>query len=88
VTYRYRGHSMSDPDTYRGKDEIKQWQTRDAILSLGEHLKKQKMLTDAEIQKIDDDVTAEVDAAVKFADESPEPDPKDLYRDVYAEKGA
>jgi pyruvate dehydrogenase E1 component alpha subunit len=88
VTYRYRGHSMSDPDTYRGKDEIKQWQTRDAILSLGEHLKKRKMLTDAEIQKIDDDVTAEVEAAVKFADESPEPDPKDLYRDVYAEKGA
>src|ERR1700737_1757886 len=88
VTYRYRGHSMSDPDTYRGKDEIKQWQTRDAILSLGEHLKKRKMLTDAEIPKIDDNDTGEGEAAVKFADESPEPDPKDLYRDVYAEKGA
>jgi pyruvate dehydrogenase E1 component alpha subunit len=87
VTYRYRGHSMSDPDTYRGKDEIKEWQTRDAILTLGEHMKKQKMLTDADIQRIDDAVTAEVDAAVKFADESPEPDPKDLYRDVYAETG-
>ena len=88
VTYRYRGHSMSDPDTYRGKDEIKEWQGRDPILTLGEHLKQQKLLTDQEIQKIDEDVTAEVEAAVKFAEESPEPEPKDLYRDVYADQGA
>ncbi|MDQ6710323.1 MAG: pyruvate dehydrogenase (acetyl-transferring) E1 component subunit alpha [Candidatus Dormibacteraeota bacterium] len=84
VTYRYRGHSMSDPDNYRGKDEIKQWQGRDAILSLGDHLLKQKMATKDELQKIDEAVTAEVEDAVKFADESPEPDLKDLYRDVYA----
>src|SRR5256886_665517 len=88
VTYRYRGHSMSDPDAYRGKDEIKEWQTRDAILSLGEHLKKQKMLTDQEIQRIDEEVTAQVEGAVKFAEESPDPDPKDLYRDVYAGEAA
>ncbi len=79
---------MSDPDTYREKEEIKEWQARDAIVSLGDHLKQQKMATDADLQKIDDEVSAEVDAAVKFADESPEPDPKDLYLDVYAEKGA
>ncbi len=85
VTYRYRGHSMSDPDTYRGKDEIKQWQTRDAILTLGEHMKKQKMLTDQEIEKIDQEVTAEVEAAVKFAEESPDPDPSELFRYVYAD---
>ena len=88
VTYRYRGHSMSDPDTYRGKDEIKEWQGRDPILTMGEHLKGQKLLTDQEIQKIDEEVTAEVEAAVKFADESPDPDPKDLFRDVYAGEGA
>ena len=88
VTYRYRGHSMSDPDNYRGKDEIKEWQTRDAILSLGEYMKKQKMLDDQEIQKIDEEVTAQVEEAVQFAEESPEPDPKDLYRDVYAEEVA
>ncbi len=88
VTYRYRGHSMSDPDTYRGKDEIKEWQTRDAILSLGEHLKKQKMLTDDEIHRIDEEVTAQVEDAVKYAEESPDPDPKDLYRDVYAGEAA
>jgi len=88
LTYRYRGHSMSDPDTYRGKDEIKEWQTRDAILSLGEYMKNQKMLDDEEIQKIDEEVTAQVEEAVKFAEESPEPDPKDLYRDVYADEAA
>ena len=88
VTYRYRGHSMSDPDNYRGKDEIKEWQTRDAILSLGDYMKKQKMLDDQEIQKIDEEVTAQVEDAVKFAEESPEPDPKDLYRDVYADQVA
>jgi pyruvate dehydrogenase E1 component subunit alpha len=88
VTYRYRGHSMSDPDTYRGKDEVKEWQSRDGILSLGDYMKKQKMLDDEEIQKIDEEITATVEAAVKFADESPEPDPKDLYRDVYADEVA
>jgi pyruvate dehydrogenase E1 component alpha subunit len=87
VTYRYRGHSMSDPDTYRGKEEIKQWQGRDAILSLGDHLVKQKMASADELQKIDEGVTAEVEASVKFADESPEPDLKDLYRDVYSGEG-
>jgi pyruvate dehydrogenase E1 component alpha subunit len=88
VTYRYRGHSMSDPDTYRGKDEIKEWQTRDAIQNLGEHMKGQKMVSDEQLQRIDDEVTAQVDEAVKFAEESPEPDPKDLYRDVYADEVA
>ena len=87
VSYRYRGHSMSDPDTYRGKDEIKEWQGRDAILNLGGHLLKQKMATQDGLQQIDDAVTAEVEEAVKFADESPEPDLKDLYRDVYAPEG-
>ena len=88
VTYRYRGHSMSDPDTYRGKEEIKEWQTRDAILGLGEHMKKQKMVGDDELQRIDEEVSAQVEDAVKFAEESPEPDPKDLYRDVYADEAA
>ena len=84
ITYRYRGHSMSDPDTYRGKEEIKEWQGRDAILSLGDQMQKRKMANADELQKIDDSVIAEVEDAVKFADESPEPELKDLYRDVYA----
>src|SRR5260370_15752978 len=88
VTYRYRRHSMSDPDTYRGKDEIKEWQTRDAILSLGEDMKKQKMTNDQEIQKIDEEGTAQVEEAVKFPEESPDPDPQDLSPDVYADDPA
>src|SRR5260370_873191 len=88
VTYRYRGHSMSDPDTYRGKEEIKEWQTRDAILTLGEHMKKQKMLTDDELQRIDSEDTAQADEAVQFAADSPAPHPQNLYRDVYADEVA
>jgi pyruvate dehydrogenase E1 component alpha subunit len=88
VTYRYKGHSMSDPDTYRKKEEIKEWQGRDAILSLGEHLKQQKLATDADIERIDQEVTAQVEDAVKFAEESPEPNPAELYRDVYFEPEA
>ena len=88
VTYRYRGHSMSDPDTYRGKDEIKEWQGRDPILKLGEHMKQQKMATEQDLEKVDEEVTAQVEDAVKFAEDSPEPDPKQLYRDVYADEGA
>jgi pyruvate dehydrogenase E1 component alpha subunit len=84
VTYRYKGHSMSDPDTYRGKDEIKEWQQRDAILLLGEHLKKQKILSERDIERIDREVTGQVEDCVRFAEESPEPDIKELFRDVYA----
>ena len=79
---------MSDPDTYRGKDEIKEWQGRDSILSLGEHIKRQKLANDDELQKVDEAVTSEVEAAVRFAEESPEPKSSELYRDVYAEGAA
>jgi pyruvate dehydrogenase E1 component alpha subunit len=88
VTYRYRGHSMSDPDTYRGKDEIKEWQGRDPILSLGEHMKRQQVLNDREIEEIDKEITGQVEDAVRFAEESPEPDTKSLYDNVYAEGAA
>jgi pyruvate dehydrogenase E1 component subunit alpha len=88
VTYRYKGHSMSDPDTYRQKEEIREWQGRDAILSLGSHLKQLKLVADQDLERIDQEVTAEVEEAVKFAEESPEPDPRQLYRYVYTEPEA
>jgi len=84
VTYRYRGHSMSDPDTVRTKEEIREWQNRDAIARFGDQLKRDKVLTDSELERIDAEVTAEVDEAVRFADESPEPKVEDLYQGVYA----
>ncbi len=85
VTYRYRGHSMSDPDTYRGKEEINAWKARDAILSFAAELRQQKVVADPELTQIDTQVTSQVDDAVRFADESPEPDVNELYRDAYAE---
>jgi pyruvate dehydrogenase E1 component alpha subunit len=88
VTYRYRGHSMSDPDTYRGKQEITEWKERDSILTFGEYLKRERLASDKDLEAMDAEVMAEVDAAVTFADESPEPDPKDLFRDVYADEAA
>src|SRR5947208_11810516 len=56
VTYRHRGHSRSDPDPYPGTGRIKEWQGRDPILSLGDHMKRDKMLTDQEIERIDQEV--------------------------------
>lgn len=88
VTYRYRGHSMSDPDTYRGKQEINEWKQRDSILQFGDYVKRERLATDQDLERMDQEVMAEVDEAVKFADESPDPDPKDLFKDVYADEAA
>ena len=84
-TYRYRGHSMSDPAKYRTKEEVDEVKkTRDPI----DHIKM--LLADAkatedEIKAIDAEIKAIVAEAVQFAQESPEPDPSELYTDVYVE---
>ncbi|HEV2082815.1 MAG TPA: pyruvate dehydrogenase (acetyl-transferring) E1 component subunit alpha [Brevundimonas sp.] len=84
-TYRYRGHSMSDPAKYRTKEEVDEVKTtRDPI----EHVKKllsDARATDEEIKAIDAEIKAIVAEAVQFAQESPEPDPSELYTDVYVE---
>ncbi|ADL01294.1 Acetoin:2,6-dichlorophenolindophenol oxidoreductase subunit alpha [Brevundimonas subvibrioides] len=84
-TYRYRGHSMSDPAKYRTKEEVDEVKkTRDPI----DHVKMlldQAKATEDEIKAIDAEVKAIVAEAVQFAQESPEPDPSELYTDVYLE---
>jgi len=84
-TYRYRGHSMSDPAKYRTKEEVDEVKkTRDPI----DHVKlllEQAGATEADLKPIEDDVKAIVAEAVQFAQESPEPDPSELYTDVYQE---
>ena len=84
-TYRYRGHSMSDPAKYRTKEEVDEVKkTRDPI----EHVKmllEQAKATEDEIKAIDAEIKAIVAEAVQFAQESPEPDPSELYTDVYVE---
>ena len=84
-TYRYRGHSMSDPAKYRTKEEVDEVRkTRDPLDHLRQ-LMAEAGIDEAEIKKIDDEVKAIVLDAVDFAQKSPEPDPSELYTDVYLE---
>jgi pyruvate dehydrogenase E1 component alpha subunit len=88
-TYRYRGHSMSDPQKYRTRDEIDEVRkTRDPIDHLQERLDKAGLADDATLKAIDADVKKIVADAAEFARTAPEPDPAELYTDVYAEAAA
>jgi pyruvate dehydrogenase E1 component alpha subunit len=85
MTYRYRGHSMSDPAKYRSKEEVqKTRQERDPIERLRAALLDQKIVEEAELKAIDREVKAVVSEAAEFAQNSPEPDPAELYTDVTA----
>lgn len=83
-TYRYMGHSMSDPGNYRTRAEIEKYQERDPIKIFTKTLEDNGLLSDSEIAEIEAQVKEEVEKAIRFADESPLPDPKELYTDVYA----
>jgi pyruvate dehydrogenase E1 component alpha subunit len=82
-TYRYRGHSMSDPGKYRTKEEVEEMMRHDPILRFGKVLKAKHKVADAELEALDKDVLAQVAEAVRFADQSPWPGPETLYEDVY-----
>lgn len=84
-TYRFRGHSMSDPAKYRTKEEVEEWMKRDPIRILAERIYQLGIATEAQLKAIDDQAKQDVSNAVKFADESPVPDPATLYDDVYTE---
>jgi pyruvate dehydrogenase E1 component alpha subunit len=86
-TYRYKGHSMSDPAKYRTKEEVEEYKERDPIDYVAGVLQKNKWATAAELETIQTRVQQEVDDAVKFADESPFPDDDEMYKDIYAEEG-
>lgn len=85
-TYRYKGHSMSDPQKYRSKEEVEEYKAQDPIQDVLEKIKKNKFATDAEIKAIDDRVKAMVEESVQFAEESPFPEAYELYEDVYVEE--
>jgi pyruvate dehydrogenase E1 component alpha subunit len=86
-TYRYMGHSMSDPlhGVYRTKDEVEEQKKKDPITQLAEKLKEEKVMDQAALDAMDAEIKAQVDEAVTFADESPDPDPAELYTDVLAD---
>jgi pyruvate dehydrogenase E1 component alpha subunit len=83
VTYRFRGHSMADPEDYRTKQEVAQWRERDPIPAFGDLLEREGMLTAEQREQIDQDAMRRVDEAVEFAEASPFPGPEMLYEDVY-----
>ena len=82
-TYRYRGHSLSDPAQYRQRTEVETWLKRDPIARQKQRILSEEMATEEELAAIDQAVMREVEEAVKFASDSPFPEPSDLYRDVY-----
>jgi pyruvate dehydrogenase E1 component alpha subunit len=88
-TYRYVGHSMSDAahGTYRTKDEVEEYRERDPLVIMAAFMKKQGMIDDDGLKAIDDAVKAEVQDAMDYADQSPDPPLEALYTDVYAEGG-
>jgi pyruvate dehydrogenase E1 component alpha subunit len=83
VTYRFRGHSMADPEEYRTKEQVEEWRGRDPIKTFGERLVAEDVIDAGEIERLDAEVNEEVDRAVEFADQSPFPSPESLYDDVY-----
>ena len=82
-TYRYKGHSMSDPAKYRTKDELAEYKDRDPIAQVLDVIKEKKYATAAQLEEIATRVKEEVDDCVKFAEESPYPDNSEVYKDIY-----
>jgi pyruvate dehydrogenase E1 component alpha subunit len=83
-TYRFMGHSMSDPGSYRTRAEIEKYQERDPVKLFSSSLKEKQILTDQDIEKIEKSVREQVERALRFAEESPLPAAAELYTDVYA----
>ncbi|MGZ5347182.1 MAG: pyruvate dehydrogenase (acetyl-transferring) E1 component subunit alpha [Solirubrobacterales bacterium] len=82
-TYRYRGHSAADPEVYRRKEEVQEWQRRDPVETFAARLTEEGVLSEDEVAEIRERAEAEVLAAVEFADDSPEPDLASLYDHLY-----
>jgi pyruvate dehydrogenase E1 component subunit alpha len=82
-TYRYRGHSMSDPGKYRTKEEVEKMMKSDPVLSFGRLIVEKKVAKQKDLDTIDEEVLAQVDEAVLFVEQSPDPPPESIYEDVY-----
>lgn len=82
-TYRYKGHSMSDPQKYRTKEELNEYQEKDPITYVRNVLLAQGWNTEDELKKIEKEVKDQVEESIRFAEESPYPEAHELYEDVY-----
>ncbi|MEH0157948.1 pyruvate dehydrogenase (acetyl-transferring) E1 component subunit alpha [Limibacter armeniacum] len=85
-TYRFKGHSMSDPQKYRTKEEVAEYKKQDPIEQVKTSLIEKGFATEEELKQIDKDIKNEVMESVKFAEDSPFPEPENIYEDVYAEQ--
>jgi pyruvate dehydrogenase E1 component alpha subunit len=85
LTYRFRGHSLADPDELRSKAEKEYWFSRDPLKKLASYLIEQGLAKQEDLKAIEKKIQAEVDEAIQFALESPDPDPNELYKYVFAE---
>jgi pyruvate dehydrogenase E1 component alpha subunit len=86
-TYRFRGHSMGDPERYRQQEEIRKWQENDPIGIYRKYLVKEKIATEEELNKEDNKANEIVEEAVHFAESSPEPAAEELFKNIYVEEG-
>lgn len=82
-TYRYRGHSMSDPATYRTKEELNEMKDKDPIITLKKSILDDKKAKEADLKKIEDDIKKQVKEVVEFSQNSPEPDESELMTQIY-----
>ena len=85
LTYRFRGHSLADPDELRDPAEKEFWGKRDPIKKFSTYMTEQKLATVEELEEIDNKVSTLIDEAVAYAESSPEPDPSELHRYIFAE---
>jgi pyruvate dehydrogenase E1 component alpha subunit len=83
ITYRFRGHSMADPEEYRTKEQVAEWRERDPITLFSKRLVAEGVMSDEDVEAMDKDVVHQIDEAVAFADSSPFPPPESLYDNVY-----
>ncbi|NOY08184.1 MAG: pyruvate dehydrogenase (acetyl-transferring) E1 component subunit alpha [Spirochaetes bacterium] len=83
-TYRYKGHSMSDPAKYRTKDELAAYKEQDPVLLLRGIIKKAGVMNDDDYENLERRISKRISEAVEFADSSPEPEPAALYEDVFS----
>src|SRR3954447_4191708 len=83
ITYRFRGHSMADPEEYRTKEQVEEWRQRDPLTTFAQRLVDEEILSEDDVKELDEQAVSVVDDAVAFADRSPHPDPESLYDDIY-----
>ncbi len=84
-TYRFRGHSMGDPERYRKQDEVHEWQTNDPIGIFRQELLDQQIVGEEELNQMDTRARQDADEAVQFAENSPEPAAEALFEHIYVE---